>query len=373
MMTHVLIAGAGRIGQAVARLLGSCPEYSVSIADRDAETLQLVAAEHATRVVADLSDRDKVRELLKQANVVISACPFYMNPLIASQAVERGVHYFDLTEDVRTTRHVRELAGRASTVLMPQCGLAPGFVSIAAYDLARRFERLSRLCMRVGAIPRFPSNVLKYNLTWSTEGLINEYCNPCEAIMGGERREVLALEGLEEFTLDGTRYEAFNTSGGLGSLCETLHRKLDELSYKTIRYPGHRELIRFLIDDLRLRDRRDVMKTILEHGLPVTTQDVVLVFVTATGVRGGELTQETYVNRVMHTTLGGQPMPAIQLTTAAAVCAMVDLLNDGQLPRAGFLRQEDVSLAQFLSNRFGRHYQPSAEAALQYSSERCMV
>ena len=76
--------------------------------------------------------------------------------------------------------------------------------------------------MRVGALPQFPTNALNYNLTWSTDGLINEYCNPCEAIHEGKLIEVLPLEGIEQFSLDGITYEAFNTSGGLGTLCETL-------------------------------------------------------------------------------------------------------------------------------------------------------
>ena len=119
----------------------------------------------------------------------------------------------------------------------------------------------------VGALPLFPSNALKYNLTWSTAGLINEYCNPCEAIYDGELREVLPLEGYEQFSLDGVTYEAFNTSGGLGTLCETLKGKVDNLSYKTIRYPGHCELVKLLVNDLRLGKRRDVFKDVLEHAV----------------------------------------------------------------------------------------------------------
>ena len=95
--------------------------------------------------------------------------------------------------------------------------------------------------MRVGALPQFPTNALTYNLTWSTDGLINEYCNPCEAIHDGERMHVLPLEGIEHFSLDGVRYEAFNTSGGLGTLCDTLDGRVRELNYKTIRYQGHRD------------------------------------------------------------------------------------------------------------------------------------
>ena len=120
--------------------------------------------------------------------------------------------------------------------------------------------------MRVGALPQFPTNELKYNLTWSTDGLINEYCNPCEAIHDGKSIDVLPLEGLEHFSLDGVDYEAFNTSGGLGTLCETLEGQVRELNYKTVRYPGHRDLMAFLMNELRLSERRELLKDILENA-----------------------------------------------------------------------------------------------------------
>ena len=142
------------------------------------------------------------------------------------QAREAGCHYFDLTEDVAATRAIKQLAEGASTAFMPQCGLAPGFIGIVAHHLAQGFDTLHEVKMRVGALPAFPTNALKYNLTWSVDGLINEYCHPCEAIRGGKNIEVLPLEGLEHFSLDGTEYEAFNTSGGLGTLCETLRRQV---------------------------------------------------------------------------------------------------------------------------------------------------
>jgi saccharopine dehydrogenase-like NADP-dependent oxidoreductase len=251
---------------------------------------------------------------------------------------------------------VREIAANADTVFMPQCGLAPGFVSIAAYELVKRFDSLRRVRMRVGALPLFPSNALKYNLTWSTAGLINEYCNRCEVIYDGERREVLALEGYEQFSLDGVTYEAFNTSGGLGTLCETLEGTVDNLNYKTIRYPGHCELIRFLCNDLRLGKRRELFQDVLEHAVPVTTQDVVLVFITVSGHKGEKLVQESYSKKVYHGKVGRLDLAAIQITTAAALCAVVDLQREGKLPKKGFVKQEDVSLVDFLENRFGRHY-----------------
>jgi saccharopine dehydrogenase-like NADP-dependent oxidoreductase len=209
----------------------------------------------------------------------------------------------------------------------------------------------------VGALPLFPSNALKYNLTWSTPGLINEYCNPCEVIYDGELREVLPLEGYEQFSLDGVTYEAFNTSGGLGTLCETLKDRVDNLNYKTIRYPGHCELIKFLCNDLRLGKRRELFRDVLEHAVPVTTQDVVLIFITVSGGKGERLVQESYSKKVYHGKVGRLDLAAIQITTAAALCAVVDLQCKGKLPRRGFVKQEDVSLADFLENRFGKHYQ----------------
>ena len=140
---------------------------------------------------------------------------------VAEIARKVNAHYFDLTEDVAVTRAVRELADGATRAFVPQCGLAPGFISIAANALIQHFDEIRSVKLRVGALPQHPNNALKYSLTWSTDGLINEYGNPCEAIVDGRAVEVAPLEGLEEIEIDGVLYEAFNTSGGLGSLAET--------------------------------------------------------------------------------------------------------------------------------------------------------
>jgi saccharopine dehydrogenase-like NADP-dependent oxidoreductase len=207
--------------------------------------------------------------------------------------------------------------------------------------------------MRVGALPAYPSNALNYNLTWSTEGVINEYCEPCEAIVDGIRREVPALEEREEFSLDGVLYEAFNTSGGLGTLCETLGGKVRNLNYRTIRYPGHAAIMKALLHDLRLRDRRDVLKDILERAVPTTMQDVVIVFVTVSGMRNGGLTQETYARKIYSGVMHGKLRSAIQITTASSVCAMLDLLATGKLAPNGFIHQQQVAFSDFVDNRFG--------------------
>src|SRR5260370_18295378 len=128
--------------------------------------------------------------------------------------------------------------------------------------------------MGVGGLAEVPTNALKYNLTWSIDGLINEYCQPCEAIRDGSTQWVQPLEGLEHFSLDGTEYEAFNTSGGLGTLCETLAGRVETLDYKSVRYPGHRDLIQFLLEDLRLSSVRDTLNSIMRRSVPSTSLDV---------------------------------------------------------------------------------------------------
>lgn len=356
MQTRALVLGAGHIGTAIAELLDSSGDYAVTLADSSEQTVRNVPGGIKTRVI-NVQDATALDLAMSQCDVVISACPFYLNVPIAESAKRNSVHYFDLTEDRETTRKVRALAEQSSVAFMPQCGLAPGFISIAAADLCAKFESLSRVRMRVGALPLFPANALKYNLTWSTAGLINEYCNPCEVIYDGELREVLPLEGYEQFSMDGVSYEAFNTSGGLGTLCETLADRVENLSYKTIRYPGHCELVKFLCNDLQLCNRRELFLDVLEAAVPVTTQDVVLIFISASGLQNGRLTQETYTRKVYHGFVGDRHLAAIQITTAAGICAAVDLHRAGKLPGSGFIRQEDVALADFLDNRFGRLYQ----------------
>jgi saccharopine dehydrogenase-like NADP-dependent oxidoreductase len=145
---------------------------------------------------------------------------------------------------------------------MPQCGLAPGFIGIVAHHLAKQLRRrCSDVKMRVGALPAFPTNKLKYNLTWSVDGLINEYCHPCEAIHDGEFISALPLEGLEHFSLDGTEYEAFNTSGGLGTLCETWPARCATWTTRACATPATATLMKLLLEDLRWPTTRKSSRT----------------------------------------------------------------------------------------------------------------
>lgn len=355
-MKNILVLGAGQIGAVIAQMLADTGDYTVTLADRSAAALQVFNPPSLRRqtLELDMADPAALAQAVAGRFAVFSAAPFSWSVRIAEAARAAGVHYLDLTEDVASTRRIRALAQDAPCAFVPQCGLAPGYVSIVAADLARGFSRLDSVQLRVGALPQHVTNALGYALTWSTEGVINEYIQPCEAIEDGRRVEVPALEGLEAILIDGVRYEAFNTSGGLGTLCETLHGRVRQLNYRSIRYPGHGAIMRTLLHDLRLRERPAVLKDILEQALSTTRQDRVLISVSVSGWRadGGRLEQRSHVRTID----GREDRSAIQLTTASSACAVLDLLAQGALPSQGFIRQEQVPLAAFLGNRFGSLY-----------------
>jgi saccharopine dehydrogenase-like NADP-dependent oxidoreductase len=348
----------------IADLLGRTGDYAVTVADRSDEALAKLKAEGVDVLKLDVTDRAALDAALKGRFAVMSALPYRLTQAVATAAHAAGIHYLDLTEDVASTRAVTELAETAKGAFIPQCGLAPGFISIVANDLVREFDSVENLRLRVGALPLYPSNSLAYNLTWSTDGVINEYCEPCEAIVEGRKVMVPALDQVEQFMLDGVHYESFNTSGGLGSLCQSLADKVRNLSYQTIRYPGHRDIMKTLLCDLRLSERRDLLREVLENAVPTTDQDVVVIFVTAIGRKGGKLMQHSYANKVYAHQENGRTWAAIQVTTASAICAVLDLLAHGKIKSQGLVRQEDIPLSLFLENRFGRAYALAEKVAL---------
>ena len=361
-MQRVLVLGAGKIGALISGLLAESGRYEVDLADIDHNAATTIATAHQLpRLRAfglDVIDA-KALDLHLQANpvdAVVSSLPYYCNVGVAGAAFRAGTHYFDLTEDVEVTREVRRIAANSQHAFVPQCGLAPGFISIAAHELMTHFASPRAVKLRVGALPQHPNNVLKYSLTWSTEGLINEYGNVCQAIQGGQLRDVAPLEGLEEIEIDGTLYEAFNTSGGLGSLGESLGANCESMNYKTMRYPGHCAQMRLLMNDLKLNQDRTTLKRILENAVPQTLQDVVVIYAAVTGIQDGELREENYVNKVYPQVIAGRLWSAIQVTTAAGITAVVDLVLSEPQKYHGFVAQEAFGLPAILSNPFGRYY-----------------
>lgn len=358
----VVILGAGQIGQAIALKLQHAGGYTLLLADRNLASLQRMQA-LTSLPIAHVQDATAMEAAIAGRYAVLNALPFHQAVPVATLCARHGVHYFDLTEDVASTHAIEALARDARSVLMPQCGLAPGFIGIVGNELAGRLDAAQSLRLRVGALPRYPQGSLRYSLTWSTEGLINEYCKPCEVIVQGRRGTVPALDGLEPLLIDGVEYEAFHTSGGLGTLPQTWEGRIEQLDYKTIRYPGHRASMHLLLTELRLGERRELLKELLEGAIASTQQDVIVILASAMGQRAGRLVQESYAARITGTRLRGQTLSAIQHTTAASICTALDLVSAQRLPQAGFVGQEQIALADFLGNRFGCVYDMAAGAA----------
>jgi len=368
-MHRILVLGAGKIGTLISGLLADSGDYQVQLADIDGAAARAVTESHGLDNVTahqlDATDSSKLAAHIDENPVaaVVSGLPYFCNEPVGQVARDKGIHYFDLTEDVAVTRAIRKIAQGAERAFVPQCGLAPGFISIAANELISHFDELRSVKLRVGALPQHPNNALKYSLTWSTDGVINEYGNLCHAVVNGELVDVLPLEGLEEIELDGTLYEAFNTSGGLGSLAETHAGQALTMDYKTIRYPGHCAQMRLLMNDLKLNEDRDTLKKILENALPHTLQDVVIIYVAVTGMQDGQLREENYVNKVFPEMIAGRLWSAIQVTTAAGICSVLDLVVSSAGQYSGLVRQEDFRLKDILDNRFGKYFAQGGSSA----------
>lgn len=361
-MYNVMITGAGKIGSLIACLLADSGDYEVHLADVEfsgTDVSRLLQSMPQIKTVAlDVTAEESTFAYLQKNRIiaVISSLPYFLNTHVANAAKMAKAHYFDLTEDTTVTDAVKAIAMDAETAFVPQCGLAPGFISIAANSLMQEFEECYHAKLRVGALPQRANNALHYSLTWSTDGVINEYGNPCYGIELGKRCVMKPLEGLESIQIDGCEYEAFNTSGGLGSLGDLYEGKISTLNYKTMRYPGHCEKMRFLMNDLKLNEDRDTLKQILERAVPKTYQDIVIVYVTVEGIKQGELTEKSYVRKVYPAVIQGLEWSAIQVSTASGICAVVDLVLGQVNEYHGLVLQENFRLADVLANRFGQCY-----------------
>ena len=348
---RIAVLGLGKVGHLAAELLA---EAGFTVTGIDAAPPK--DAPFATRS-ANLADVAGLQDVLKGQQAVLSCLPFSLNKGVSSAAHALGLHYFDLTEDVPTTKHIRELAKTAKGLMAPQCGLAPGFIGIIGANLAEKFERIRSIRLRVGALPQNPTGLLGYAFNWSPEGVVNEYLNDCEVIEEGVLKSVSAMEWLETVHIGGLKLEAFTTSGGLGTMCETYADRIENLDYKTMRYPGHVNLMNFFFHELLMREDRAEAGRILTNAKPPVDEDVVYVHAAAEGWQDDKLRRQEFVRAYYPLEIAGKQRTAIAWTTAASVVAVIEMVRGGQLPQQGFLKQEEIPLAPYLATRTGRHYE----------------
>lgn len=347
-MNKIAVLGLGKVGHLAAELLAE-GGFEVTGFDQHTSGRDFPFAVKT----ADLSDAALLKAEFGAFDCVLSCMPYQLNSAIAAAAHEAGIHYFDLTEDVPTTNAIIELSASSKGLMAPQCGLAPGFCGLVGASLIKRFDECRSCRMRVGALPQNPSGLMGYSFNWSPAGVVNEYLNDCEVIEEGERKLVSAMEWLEKIVIQGTELEAFTTSGGLGTMCETYHGKVDNIDYKTMRYPGHVQLMNFFFHELLMRERRELAGEILVNAKPPVDDDVVYVHVAAEGVISGALSRHEFVRAYKPREMAGKRRTAIAWTTASSVVAAIEMVRDGALSGQGFLRQEDIPLEAFLNTRTG--------------------
>ena len=325
----VAIVGAGRVGLCLAELLAATGDYAVVAADCTEEALD--AARRlglATRHV-DAARLEELSQFLAEADLAVAAVPDRLVAKVAQAAASAGVHYLDFCEASGDTRAAGKTMATGKAFLTG-CGLSPGLVDAVANDLAQRLDPGCDLDLRVGAIPARSTNRLGYGLIWNLDGLIDEYTAPCAAIIDNCITTLPALSGRIEFTAGGLDYEAFLTAGSVDGLAALVGPRVRNLVFRTIRYPGHLDYMQFLLDDLGLRARRDLLSTVLRNGLPAAEPDAVVIYVRATGTCDGRPSEELFSCRIEpQASAGGHG--ALSLASAAHAAALIDRLRAGAL------------------------------------------
>jgi lysine 6-dehydrogenase len=301
-----LILGAGQQGRAIAFDLLREETAEVVLADNDADLLEDVYSwlddPRADLEPLDAENREEVRAAMEDADVVINALPYRFNLDVTQDAIAMRTSVVDLggnNDVVNAQLELDAQAREAGITVIPDCGLAPGLANILAADAADRLTRVESVRIRVGGLPQRPQGELEYMLTFNVEGLLNEYSEPVIAVRNGDVVEVEPLMDVERlnFPEPWGELEAFNTSGGLSTLPRTLGHKVENMDYKTLRFPGHAEKIRALYDQgLFSREPkqtsagtvvpRELLAKMIEDNCNYPEADVVLLRVTALGMKG---------------------------------------------------------------------------------------
>jgi saccharopine dehydrogenase-like NADP-dependent oxidoreductase len=366
-MNNILITGAGQIGQAAHILLRSrTAQKQKSLPRTLAETfstyqeenvfvglgLQLwdkYAGESVDKTVDfETASVDEIASLLKSSDIsyVINALPFFLNEKIATAAAQAGCHYIDFTEDDVMAEKVQRIYANSSLTCAVKCGLAPGFINYVGHDLAKRIHSPQKLMISVGALPRSVGFVKgdpgsNYNLSWSVDGLVNEYIRPCSVRMNGKEASIPPLTGLETIIIDGREYEAAFTSGGIGSLVKELSH-IPNVYYKTLRYPGHYSYVSEVVD--RHHGNFDAIKKDFLKKFPYNRHDTIVVYAECVGkTNDSRLVREVFSASFY----GVKQLSAIQSTTAGGALSVLELILKGQLK--GIINHADVPLASFLN------------------------
>lgn len=355
----ILVLGAGRMGLGAAfDLVHNSPDVeSVTVADFDLKKAEDVAAKVGTsRIEAkqiDAGNYDDVIALMRGQDSAISCVNYWYNESLSKAAIETATNFCDLGGNnyvVDAQLALDNDAKAAGINIIPDCGLAPGMVSILAMHGAAGFDEIHEIHIRVGGLPQDPQPPLNYQLVFSVEGLINEYIEVARVIRDGKVSEVESMTEIEQLEFDGfPPLEAFQTSGGTSTLPDTFLGKIRELDYKTIRYAGHCEKFKTMIDlglcssdeilvDYAKVTPRKVFGELLQRHLPADGPDYVLVRLDFVGSKDGGMKKLRYdiVDKEDETT----GLSAMMRTTAFPASIIAQMMARGDVLERGATPQE---------------------------------
>lgn len=364
--TRVAIFGAGQIGQAVYKILMDlkndiAPGSSLSmfIIDNNREELKNISGDNNLIIDLSFCTLEDIVTLLKEEKTthVINALPFLFNEKIALASKIADCGYIDFTEDDVMADKVQAIYKVSNLTCAVKCGLAPGFINYIGYDLVNKVKIPKELIISVGALPRTAmysehAPAASYNLSWSVDGLVNEYIRPCRIRSNGEEIEVPALTLISKVMIDGTEYEAAHTSGGIGSLVRDL-TDVSYVAYMTLRYPGHYQYVKEVVSR-HDGDFNAIKKEFLET-FRFTDDDVIVVYATSTGSDGKNHIQRSYSNKFY----GVNGLTAIQSTTAGSGVAMLELILAGKVK--GNVNHTDIKLSDFTDTHAFKKYYKTAK------------
>ena len=361
-MMRVVIYGGGRMALAVAAMLGADPRFETIMVAPDPEAAGPLPAGVA-RVQAGAPGQslgqnlgqnrgqDMGRLLDGSAAVIMAGDSWAGTADIARLARRWGCHYLDVTENPASAGAIAEIAAGAAQGFAPGCGLAPGYLTALVADHMAPLGPEGRITAHVGVLPARRTNRLGYGNIWGVDGLLVEYGQPCLALRGGRAVTLDPLTEPETVTVAGESFESFTTAGSLDALVARSEGRLSDLVFKTLRYPGHLDYIRLLIDDLGLSRNRHLLRTLLINGLPVIEDDRILIALDVQAGPGAPVRRFEQVIPARRDATGHWHSAGLA-ATAAHVCAMADLLCHGLIDRAGFLPQGSVGLAPLRRSPF---------------------